>query len=75
MDIEIIRKLRLAYPFRQFYVILKDGRRLFVGKPYHVAVAVDGSHLMICSDGPESHHLWPEELADVDVLPAARSSA
>ncbi|HYE21410.1 MAG TPA: hypothetical protein VEA69_23385 [Tepidisphaeraceae bacterium] len=69
MNLEIIRKLRLANPFRPFYVLLADGRRLFVEKPYHVGVSVDLSHMMVCSDGPDAHHLFPDDVADVDVLP------
>jgi hypothetical protein len=69
MNVETIRKLRLAEPFKQFYVILNDGRRLFVDKPYHLGIAPDGSHLMVCPRGLESHHLYPQDLKDVDVLP------
>ena len=68
MDVEVIRKLRLADPFKQFYVILKDGRRLFVDKPYHLGIASDGSHLMILPNGANSEHLAPEDLKDVDVI-------
>ncbi len=69
MDVEINRKLRLADPFRQFYVILKDGRRFFVDKPYHLGIAPDGSHLMVSPNGRDSEHLMPDQLKDVDILP------
>lgn len=75
MKLDRIRVLRLAHPFRPFYILLRDGRRLFVEKAYHVGVATDGSHMMVCSDGPDCHHLWPDDVADVDVLPHARTSA
>jgi hypothetical protein len=67
--VETIRKLRLAVPFKQFHVVLKDGRRLFVDQPYHVGVAPDGSHLMVCPGGVEINHLTPEDVVDVDPRP------
>ena len=69
MNVETVRQLRLAEPFRKFYLILKDGRRLFVDKPYHLGIAPDGSHLMVCPTGMDPQHLWPDDLKDVDVLP------
>lgn len=65
--VDAIRQLRLAQPFRQFYVVLRDGRRLFVDEPYHVGIAPDGSHLMVCPGGTEINHLMPEDVVKVDV--------
>ncbi len=39
MDIEKIRSLRLADPFKPFALILDDGRRLVVDKPYGLAIS------------------------------------
>lgn len=68
--VETIRQLRLAEPFRQFHVILKDGRRLFVDQPYHVGIAPDGSHLMVVPGGVELHRLAPDDVLNVDVRDA-----
>jgi hypothetical protein len=46
MDVEKIRQMRLASPFRQFEILLRDGRRLFVDQPYHLGIAPDGSRLL-----------------------------
>jgi hypothetical protein len=39
MDIEKILALRLADPFRPFILILDNGRRLNIDKPYRLAVS------------------------------------
>jgi hypothetical protein len=67
MPLDAIRQLRLANPFRQFYVVLRDGRRLFVDEPYHVGIAPDGSHLMVCPGGAQINHLAPEDVVQVEV--------
>ena len=67
MILDVVRNLRLADPFRQFYVVLKDGRRLFVDQPYHLGIAADGSHLMVCPGGSDPQHLLPDDVQDVDV--------
>ena len=72
MDVSKLKALRLSEPFRQFYLILRDGRRLFVDLPYHMGIAPDGSHLMVLADGSKMEHLTPDQVADVDVLQASR---
>lgn len=37
MDIEKIRELRLAWPFKPFDLVLNTGRRLAVAQPFHLA--------------------------------------
>lgn len=41
MDGEEIVRLRLAHPFKQFSLVLSDGRKLLVDKPYHLAISFD----------------------------------
>ena len=61
-----IRQLRQAEPFRPFFVILLDGRRLFVDDRHHVGVAPDGSRLgVVTKDGVIL--IGPQQLKDVDV--------
>lgn len=47
MDVEIIRKLRLADPFRPFRIILNDGRAFDVIEPQHLAMAQNNSRVLI----------------------------
>ncbi|HSI34296.1 MAG: hypothetical protein ACAI43_26590 [Phycisphaerae bacterium] len=68
-EVEQIRALRLAHPFRAFVVTLCDGRVLPVIKPYHVAIAVDGSHMMFGDDGPDNTHLWPRDVVGARIRP------
>jgi len=39
MDIEKIRALRLADPFRPFALILDNGRKLVIDRPYGLALS------------------------------------
>ena len=71
MDIEGIRKLRLAEPFQPFYVITKDGRRLFVDKPYHIGIASDGSHMMVVPGGKDINHLFPDQVQGAELAVAS----
>jgi hypothetical protein len=68
MDLSRVRELRLAHPFRQFYLLLADGRRLLIDMPYQLGVATDGSHMIVSSQGGKVEHLLPEQVRDVDVL-------
>jgi hypothetical protein len=72
MDVNKLKALRLSEPFRQFYLILRDGRRLFVDLPYHMGIAPDGSHLLVMDEGSRMEHLTPDQVADVDVLQSSR---
>jgi hypothetical protein len=49
MDAEKIRELIRAAPFREFSLVMEDGRRLIVDKPYYLAMADDGSVLVHAS--------------------------
>jgi len=39
MDIEKIRQLRNADPYQPFRLVMSDGRKLPVKKPYHLAIS------------------------------------
>ncbi|HZL38615.1 MAG TPA: hypothetical protein VFC78_25125 [Tepidisphaeraceae bacterium] len=69
MDMNRLRELRLAQPFRQFYVIVADGTRLFVDQPHHLGMSPDGSRVgVVTAKGVQL--LKPEQVRDVDVCPA-----
>jgi hypothetical protein len=68
MELDKIRILRQAKPFRQFYIICKNGRRAFVDQPYQVGIASDGSHLIVCPNGDKTLHLRPDDIKDFDVI-------
>ena len=69
MEMSRLRELRLAQPFRQFYVIVTDGTRLFVDKPHHLGMSPDGSRVgVVTAKGVQL--LRPEQVQDVDVCSA-----
>ena len=69
MDTQRLKALKLARPFRPFYLMLTDGRRLLVDAPHHMGIAPDGSRLGVTSDTGPVVLLNPGEVRDVDVLP------
>ena len=55
MDVEKIRELRLAHPFRPFDLILDDGRRLPVDQPYYLGISPTKRFIVHESElGPEA---------------------
>ncbi len=84
MDSEAIRKLRRAYPFKPFRLVMQDGRELLVDKPFYLAISEDG-RLMIYSTlagaferfGPghvrDAVLVAPEGPSSADASPASRS--
>ena len=46
MDVEKIRELRLAYPFKPFYLIMRDGRSLPVEREFYLGIGPKGKNLV-----------------------------
>jgi hypothetical protein len=70
MDLGKIKDLRLAHPFRPFYLLMNDGERLFVEHPLSLGIASDGSHMMFSSrSDKKARHFGLADVKDVDVLP------
>jgi len=69
MNVEQIRTRRLAWPFKPFYVVLKDGRRLLVDQPYHLAIAPDGSHMILSPSGSNPQRLTIQQIDNVEDAP------
>jgi len=68
MDMTRLRYLRLAKPFRPFYLLVNDGSRIFVDKPHHCALSPDLSRAGVVAN-LEIRFFRPEQLRDVDVMP------
>lgn len=66
MDVDRIRELVRASPFRPFNLVLVDGRKLPVDKPYFLAVSPDGRLLSHSSLDGGFERLVPQRVADVD---------
>src|SRR5437868_4701725 len=57
MTVEQLRSLRLANPFRKFYILFNDGQTLLVEEPQQLGIATDGSHMMYSHlPSPTAHH-------------------
>lgn len=66
MDVERIRELRLADPFRPFYLVLKDGRKLPVDKPYYLGISPTKRFIVHSSVGGGDETVTLDRIADVD---------
>jgi hypothetical protein len=66
MDIEQLRELRLAHPFRPFNLILDDGRKLPVDKSYYLAISPTKRSVCHSSIGGGVEWFSPERVVNVD---------
>jgi hypothetical protein len=68
MNLEKIKHLKLAHPFRRFYLVLQDNERILVDSARLIAVAPDGSRMGVeCQTGMRL--LWPVQVKDIDMIP------
>jgi hypothetical protein len=66
MDIETIRMLVRADPFKPFNLVLTDGRKLPVGKPYYLNISPSGARVMHSSLDGWFEHVRPDAVARID---------
>lgn len=66
MDVEVIRTLRRAEPFKPFHLVLRDGRKLPVDLPNTLAIAPDGKLLVFQTLDSWFEPLSPGAVVDVD---------
>ena len=77
MDIEKLRELRLAHPFKPFYLVMKDGRKLPVDKAYYLGISPTKRFAVHSSEDGTFEVIRPDHVQDVDfedvrrVLPPA----
>ncbi len=68
MDAEQIRSMRAANPFRPFRLWLKDGRQFDVLRPLHVAIAENGSRVLVASGSETASWFSPEDVAAAEMI-------
>ena len=66
MDAEEIRRLRLADPFKPFNLVMNDGRKLPVDRPYYLGMSPDAQMLVHSSLDGGFETLGPEQVTSVD---------
>jgi hypothetical protein len=57
---DLIRSLRLAYPFRPFRLIMKDGRRFLIDKPFFVGISPLKNVILVATEGEKVEMFKPE---------------
>jgi hypothetical protein len=68
MTIEEIRALRLADPFEPFALILDNGRRLVIDKPYGLAISPTKKFLLVPTVAEGAIWFSPDRVAQVLLL-------
>ena len=68
MDPEAIRRLRRAYPFKPFRLIMQDGRELLVDKPYYLAMSEDGRLIIYSTLAGAFERFGPGRVKDAVVV-------
>ena len=67
MDIEKIRQLRLADPFKPFYLVLNDGRQLPVERAFYLALSPTKTFVAYSPPEGGVKFISMKEVADVVV--------
>ena len=68
MDAERIRALRLAHPFKPFVLLMEDGRRFLIDKPYYIAIAPKGNVILVSTEGDGAEWFGPDRVRDAILL-------
>ena len=66
MDVERIRELRRADPFKPFNLVLNDGRKLPVDRPYFLGISPDGRLLSHASLDGWFERFPPQVVQEID---------
>jgi hypothetical protein len=67
MDIQRIRELRNAEPYKPFRLIMRDGRKLPVEEPHVLAISPIGTSLVHSSERRGFEILNPQDITDAVV--------
>jgi len=66
MDMEVIRELRNAWPFKAFNLVLTDGRKLPIDQSYYLSFSPTKKFMVHSSVGGGIEMVLPEVVRDVD---------
>ena len=64
MDLQKIRELRLANPFKPFRLVLRDGRDLPVERPSHLAVSPIGTSVVFALERGGFEQVKADDIQD-----------
>ena len=71
MDVEQIRALRLARPFKEFVLVMNDGRRFTIDKPYYLAISPLKNVILVATEGSSMELFKPESVKEAMVIEGA----
>jgi hypothetical protein len=68
MDVEQLRQLRRAVPWKPYVLIMVDGRRFIIDQPPYMGVSPNGRLVLVVTEGSHVERLRPENIRDAVFL-------
>ena len=68
MDVEKLRQLRRALPWKPYVLVMEDGRRLVIDQPPYMGISPNGRLVMVATDANRIERLKPESIKDAVLL-------
>jgi hypothetical protein len=60
MEAEELRRLRLAYPFKAFTLVMEDGREFLIDKPPYLAISPTNKLILVATEGETVEMFKPQ---------------
>jgi hypothetical protein len=74
MDIERLRQLRLAHPYKPFVLLLEDGRRFVIDEPYYLSISPTKQFVLVVPENDRAVWFAPQSVKDVIMLENSAAS-
>ena len=73
MDVERLRQLRRAFPWKPYVLIMVDGRRFIIDKPPYMGVSPDGRLVLVSTENDKVEWFSPDRVADAVLIESLAS--
>jgi hypothetical protein len=68
MDVERLRQLRRAVPWKPYVLIMVDGRRFIIDQPPYMGVSPDGRLVLVSTEGNKVEWFGPDRIRDAILI-------
>jgi hypothetical protein len=73
VDVQPILDARLAHPFRPFYLVMSDGKRLSIDRAVYLAISPDRKLLLYSAKDGSFPIFSPQHVSAIEFLEQAKS--
>ena len=70
MDMQRILDARLAHPFRPFFLVMSDRKRLSVDRPVYLAISLDRKQLLFSAKDGSFPTFSPDHVVAIEYMTA-----